>query len=323
MYLEADTLDDLLNNAFTKLLDMPANIKASKGYFSEIVGASLKLKNPRARLSQSLIKGKPIGALGELFWYLSGSDELQFIQYYLSSYHKNAEENGSINGAYGPRLFNLRGINQISNVIALLNRKQSSRQAVVQLFSAEDIDKVYQDVPCTCTLQFLIRDQHLHLICSMRSNDCFIGFPHDVFAFTMIQEIVARELDVEIGTYHHYAASFHLYEGNRKSAEKYLSEGWQSTKQKMPPMPIGTQQNAIKAASALEAEIRLGKDVNLDESGLEKYWLDLLRLLQIYALEKREQLDKIEALAAKMSDPIYNIFIQDRLINQQTKAKNQ
>lgn len=48
---------------------------------------------------------------------------------------------------YGPRLFGMRsGINQVANVIKLLRRKPSSRQAVVQLFNAEDLLKDYKDI---------------------------------------------------------------------------------------------------------------------------------------------------------------------------------
>ena len=64
---------------------------------------------------------------------------------------------------------------------------------------------------------------------NMRSNDAFIGLPHDIFAFTMIQEIVARALKLEPGTYSHAVGSLHLYKTNRDAARKYLKEGWQST----------------------------------------------------------------------------------------------
>ena len=37
----------------------------------------------------------------------------------------------------------------------------------------------------------------------MRSNDAYWGLPHDVFAFTMLQEILARSLTLELGTYKH------------------------------------------------------------------------------------------------------------------------
>jgi thymidylate synthase len=54
-------------------------------------------------------------------WYLSGSDDVESIRYYISKYRDSAESDGTINGAYGPRLFGTKnGINQIENVIRLL-----------------------------------------------------------------------------------------------------------------------------------------------------------------------------------------------------------
>lgn len=41
----------------------------------------------------------------------------------------------------------------------------------------------------------------------MRSNDAYLGFPHDVFFFTMIQELVARSLGIRVGDYHHFATT--------------------------------------------------------------------------------------------------------------------
>src|SRR5207247_7673262 len=97
----------------------------------------------------------------------------------------------------------------------------------------------HKDIPCTCTLQFMIRKDRLYLFTNMRSNDAFLGMAHDIFCFTMLQEIVARDLSIDIGTYKHSVGSFHLYETSVNSAKGYLSEGWQPTDTAMPPMPIG------------------------------------------------------------------------------------
>jgi thymidylate synthase len=66
-------------------------------------------------------------------------------------------------------------IDQLRNVVALLKRKASTRQAVIQLFDGADIVKSYNDVPCTCTLQFMVRGGRLHMLTSMRSNDAYLA----------------------------------------------------------------------------------------------------------------------------------------------------
>ena len=71
-------------------------------------------------------------------------------------------------GAYGPRLFNMRGNDQVKNVLDLLGRHSSTRRAVIQLFDAEDIAAPHKEIPCTCTLQFMVRDGRLELAACMR-----------------------------------------------------------------------------------------------------------------------------------------------------------
>jgi len=127
-------------------------------------------------------------------------------------------------GGYGPRLFNWKGLTQLDNVTDILRRKPDSRQAVIQLFDGDDIVGEHGDVPCTSTLQFMLRGGKLHMLTNMRSNDAFLGLPHDFFCFTMLQEIVARSLSMELGTYKHAVGSLHLYDVDTEAAQQFLGE---------------------------------------------------------------------------------------------------
>jgi thymidylate synthase len=262
--LTADTLDDLLLMVYPKILRNGQRVKASKGWNKELFGVVLELKNPLARLSRSETKGTVFSCLGETLWYLAGSNELDFIKYYIKIYGKFAESDGTVNGAYGPRLFRMRAsINQIDNVIKLLRRKSSSRQAVVQLFNAEDLLKDYNDIPCTCTLQFFIRRGSLHLLVHMRSNDAFLGLPHDVFAFTFIQELIARSLSLKLGVYKHMVGSLHIYDADREKVRRFLKERYQS-RVSMPRMPIGDPWPNLRKLRRAEERIRQGNSVQVD-----------------------------------------------------------
>jgi thymidylate synthase len=134
-----------------------------------------------------------------------------------------------------------RDLHQLDKVSEVLRRKPDSRQAVIQLFDGSDIVGEHGDVPCTSTLQFMLRRDKLHMLTNMRSNDAFIGLPHDFFCFTMLQEIMARSLSVELGTYKHAVGSLHLYDVDIQTAKQFLGEGWQSTEAPMPPMPMATR----------------------------------------------------------------------------------
>jgi thymidylate synthase len=221
-----ESFDDVLIDLYEALLATDErNEGGTRGPTKELLGVTLRIGNPRARLSRSEDRGKLFSALGELLWYLSGSDQLDFIEPYISEYKKDAVD-GVLPGAYGPRLFAKCGsFNQLDNVIELLRRKPGSRRAVVQLFDAEDIAVHKSEIPCTTTFQFHLREHGLHMSVSMRSNDAYRGLPHDVFCFTMLQEMMARRLSAEPGTYIHHVGSMHVYDENVEAMRDYVVMG--------------------------------------------------------------------------------------------------
>ena len=316
---EADTLDDLLCEVFPRLLEHQEMVKASRGNFTEIFGAMLVLHNPRARLSRSESRSKIFSALGELFWYLSKANSVEFMEYYLpGTYTQESDDGVSVRSGYGERLFGHNGHNQIQNVITLLKEKPTSRRAVIQLFDASDLSGNYKSIPCTCTLQFVIRDDKLNMLVNMRSNDAYFGLPHDVFTFTMLQEIVARSVGIEVGIYKHCAGSLHLYEKTRRGAEAYLAEGWQSPIS-MDPMPMGDPWGAIELACEIETQIRCMKPVDLSKANLAPYWADICRLLLVFQQWKIAQYQKLDNnpvygdIRKQMSTRSYDMFIDAKL----------
>lgn len=307
-YFSAATIDDLMRSVM-KQVQRGACIGPSKGAARELLGAMLELTNPRARLSRTESRGKLFSCLGELCWYLAGSNKLDFIAYYISEYRKFADGD-RIYGGYGPRLLNWGGLNQLEKVTEYLRAKLDSRQAVIQLFDRHDIIEPHKDVPCTCTLQFMRRDGRLHMVTHMRSNDAFKGLPHDVFCFTMLQELISRDLALALGPYKHSVGSLHLYDKDREATEQFLAEGWQTTKSQMPLMPDGEPWSSVKLLLVAEEQIRTTGTVNGEiPTSLNPYWANLIRLLQIFRCKKDRNRRKIRELQKAMSSNSYSPFI--------------
>lgn len=313
MYIPAETLDDLLYVVYKKLLHSRNHIASSKkGANTELSGVLLKIGDPRTRLSLTEKRGPLFSCLGEFLWYLAGRNDLEFIRYYIPRYADFSDDNKTIYGGYGPRIRGTGSKNQISTVIELLKKKPESRQAVIQLFDSTDLLEPHNDIPCTCTLQFLVRKGRLHLLTTMRSNDAYWGLPHDVFAFTMLQEIMARSIGAEVGTYKHAVGSLHLYDDHRHFAQQFLDEGWQS-KVPMPPMPKGDPWPAVEVLLEAETVIREGGEFSLRGSSLDPYWKDLIRILQIFQYTKNQNdIHKVSDLANRMSSKAYVPFIRRR-----------
>ncbi len=124
----------------------------------------------------------------------------------------------------------------------------------------------------------------------------------------MLQEIIARSLGVELGTYKHSVGSLHLYDYDAEKAERYLAEGFQDARP-MPRMPDGDPWPAIIKVQELEAQIRLGNTDPAYPPDLPDYWADIVRIFNIFALdesgaEKRE----IVTLKRAMSTNVYDSY---------------
>lgn len=314
MFITALTLDDLLQKAIKKVLKKGVPIESGKGSSKEIIGVMLELQNPLARLSRSETKGKVFSGLGELLWYLSEKNNLEFIAYYIPKYRDATDDGETVYGGYGPRFHDKRGENQIANVLSILSTRNDSRRAVIQLFDAEDIVDYHKDIPCTCVLQFMRRNDCLHMVVYMRSNDVFLGLSHDIFAFTMLQEMMAKKLNIGIGKYRHSVGSLHLYNDQFDDALQYLNEGWQSTDSNstMPPMPGGDPWKYIPILLDVESKIRLNQNINLKDVKIPPYWKDLVRLLKIFRHGRSSDINeirKIYPIKQQMASDVFNIYI--------------
>lgn len=312
------TLDDLIRHALDLVRTEGAPIQSTRGDSREVIGVTLTLGNPRARISATESRRMLFGALGELSWYLAGSNALTFIEYYLTKYKEDAEGD-ILFGAYGPRLISWPRpggppITQLENTIRLLRERRSTRRATVQLFDAADNLGDHREVPCTSTLQFLCRDNRLHMLVNMRSNDAWRGLPHDIFCFTMLQELVARSIDADVGVYKHSVGSLHLYERDVEHATAYLEEGYQSTATSMPAMPGGDPAPAITRLLDLEKYIRMGGSVGDDLlAQLDHYWADLVRLFMVFRAYRANAPDEIQRIRTNMKCNAYDPFIEAKL----------
>lgn len=177
----------------------------------EVINAITVITDPRQGIVQSDIRKMPIKyAIGELLWYLSGSNRLSDIKPYAKFWEGISDDGYSLNSAYGHRIKHQFGFDQWEHAKQLLALDSLSRQAVIHIKDASN--EPTKDTPCTVALQYMIREGKLFATTYMRSNDIWLGFPYDVFAFTCLQIKMAMELGIDVGDYTHIAGSLHLYE---------------------------------------------------------------------------------------------------------------
>lgn len=346
-----DSLDDLMRAVFKQLLNGRGNfeVDSNKGRSTEVFGALLELKNPRARLSRSFSKAKAFSPLGEFFWYLAGSDSVDFIKHYIPNYPKLIKDEFTANGAYGPRIFGkgalkkCDGVSEWDRVIRTLREREGSRNALIQIYANSDARPKNGDKPCTCTIQFAVRNGQLLMHTHMRSNDAFFGLPHDIFTFTMLQEVAARELGFGLGKYTHSVTSLHLYhdcaetEGrpantSTSGAEAYYREGFHDFSP-MPEMPSGDPWPSIEKVKMAEQEIRSGDIEYIAPTDLDPYWRDFIELFRIHKIfeemkkrgdglrTERPELRRVVKIMKDIS-PTYRIYILGRLERKQSPVRD-
>lgn len=97
-----------------------------------------------------------------------------------------------------------------------------TRQAMVQYLRPDHYQEPTKDFVCTTHGIFHLRGGRLNYTVTMRSNDVVRGFAYDVPWQVRCQYRMARELEVEVGTYTHIVHSLHLYERDAALVEEML-----------------------------------------------------------------------------------------------------
>lgn len=214
----AENVDEAWQFWFDRLKEMASSSKnmdsRDGAVAAEVLNAITIIKDPTRNIIRSKDRKMPMRyAVGELLWYMSGSNKLKDISVFSKVWERMSDDGETVNSAYGNRIFSAFGFDQMGMVEELLRRDPNSRQAVIHIKDARDYrEHPTKDVPCTVALQYFIREGKLHATTYMRSNDLWTGFPYDVFCFTCFQIMLAFKLGVEIGTYTHIAGSLHLYQ---------------------------------------------------------------------------------------------------------------
>ena len=224
---ESKSVNGVWEQAFTalsKLADQGFEDSSRDGaVVGEYLDAVMVVKDPTRSIVTSKIRNMPMRyAVGELAWYLSGSNKVKDISQYAQKWVDISDDGETNNSAYGYRIFNKFGFDQWEYVKDLIRKDPNTRQAVIHIKDASNTPT--KDTPCTVYLQFFLRNNKLNLSVHMRSNDIWMGVPYDMFSFCFLQVKMAMELGVEVGTYTHYAGSLHMYQRDYEIAMKNMSE---------------------------------------------------------------------------------------------------
>ena len=171
---------------------------------------SFTIENPTDRIiTTPWRKFKPDYAEMEWQWYLSGWPYVTEIKKHAKIWDRMHGGDNRVNSNYG---YQWQRNDQLKKVIEQLKNNHNSRQAWISIYDGKEKDDYQYDTPCTMCVGFDIKNGKLDMTVIMRSNDLVYGFGVDQYCFSKLQEMVANELNLPVGTYTHFAHDLHIYE---------------------------------------------------------------------------------------------------------------
>lgn len=210
-FLEAQCATDAFEKAYMLVNEYGEIVESRIGKTKHLTDITIEVENPYHNVCINPQRNLSLRyMLGEIQWYLSGSNKVADIAKYAKMWNDLTDDGETVNSAYGYRMFHMFGFDQLQYCVDKLKANKYDRQAVIHIKDASN--KPTKDTPCTCHIQFTCYQGRLNAHVYMRSNDIWLGLPYDVAFFTCLQQIVAEKVGIPVGRYYHTVGDLHLYE---------------------------------------------------------------------------------------------------------------
>tara|TARA_R100000234_G_scaffold46829_1_gene28000 strand:- start:20606 stop:21418 length:813 start_codon:yes stop_codon:yes gene_type:complete len=105
---------------------------------------------------------------------LTGQNTVHMIKDKSERISQFSDDGYFFNGHYGPKF-----VDQITYIVDALVEDMHTRQAVMSIWRPNP--RPSKDIPCTISLQFLVRANRIYCFLNMRSSDIWLGYPYDIF----------------------------------------------------------------------------------------------------------------------------------------------
>jgi len=195
----------------------------------------------------------------ELLWFLAGETNVRFLnENKVTIWDEWADANGELGPVYGYQWRSWpaadgRHIDQISNVIAEIQRNPDSRRHVVSAWNVGDLEKMALQ-PCHALFQFYVANGRLSCLMYQRSADVFLGVPFNIASYALLTMMVAQVCGLEPGELILTLGDAHLYSNHLDQAREQLGRD---------PRPLPTMK--------LNPEVRSIFDFKFSDFTLESY----------------------------------------------------
>jgi thymidylate synthase len=164
----------------------------------------------------------------ELLWFLSGETNVRYLRSHgVTIWDEWADANGELGPVYGYQWRSWpapdgRHIDQISQVLAELQRNPDSRRLIVSAWNVADLERMAL-MPCHTFFQFYVAEGRLSCQLYQRSADLFLGVPFNIASYALLTLMVAQIAGLAVGEFVHTFGDAHLYLNHLEQAREQLS----------------------------------------------------------------------------------------------------
>ncbi len=235
------------------------------------------------------------------------------------------DKRGYIPGTYAKRIvFNpsvwlqedsVGPVNQFQRCYEELRYHPDTRRAVVVINNPYYENYAGNNVACTLSLQYLLRGGKLYSITTMRSNDVYLGFCYDTFAFQTMQEIMASALGVGLGAYFHNAGSLHIYDDKVEALAKLGDDTVYDGGLKPSPIKCGLVEFYAQARKVvmLQAEAEQEDIALLIQQCTDEYMRNCALTVAAETARRRKDLIAAAGLASEITNEYRDFFVKKGL----------
>lgn len=192
---------------------------------------------PRERVLFDPVRdANPFFHLHEALWMLAGRNDAVWLDQFVSTFSERfAESGGEMHGAYGFRWRqhfawdNDEVIDQLDEVVDILKKDPSSRQAVIQMWDCfADLGVTgLKDRPCNTQIYLRVVKGALDLSITCRSNDIVWGaYGANAVHFSILQEYLAARIGVGVGKLYQYSWNWHMYDSAQNLVDTESALAW-------------------------------------------------------------------------------------------------
>lgn len=222
------SFDKIYRDAIASIMHRGSEIFSERTNISTraLAGVTYEL-NPANGFPLLTLRKIPIRLFcSEVVWMITGKKDLSFMQQFTKIWNDFAEEDNTMECAYGYRWRHHFGRDQLLDLVQHLRDEPSSRQGVVMMWDpASDglTAPKKKNVPCPFTFTANIIDNKLNFHLIIRSNDMMLGNPHDVAGFGLLQAMLAQELNTGVGKFTISISHAHIYQNHYQQASTMLA----------------------------------------------------------------------------------------------------